>query len=64
MFSIDDSAPQHSLWDWILGVRCSDVEYLYLVSSPILLSVSYLIMVVTSITDMFMSMATSFELPV
>ena len=61
MFDICDAAPHHSLYDWFWGVRCSAVEYLYLVSKLILLLTSYFITMVASITDILMPMATPFE---
>ena len=64
MFCIGNAAHHHSLYDWFWGVRCSCVEFNYLVSFLILLLMSYLIIVITSITDMFMSMATSIELQI
>ena len=46
------------------GVRWSSVEYHCLVSLLTLLLTSYIIIVLTSITDMFMSMATPFEIQI
>ena len=62
IFGIGDAAPHHSLQDLFRGVRCSGVEFHYVVSLLLLLLTSLLIMVISSITDMVMSIATIFEL--
>ena len=62
IFSIGDAGPNHDLNDWFCGVLCSGVGCYYLASLMILLSVSYFVLVITGITEMFMAMAITFEL--
>ena len=63
MFSIDDAAPHYNLYNWLLGACFSGVGYHYFVYLLILLLIS-IIMVISSYTDIFMSMATPFELQI
>ena len=58
------AASHHSLLGKFLSVRCFGVECHWLVSWLISQLISYLIVVITSITDIFMSIAIPFVLQI
>ena len=59
-----ENIEQCNILNWCYSMCCSGVEYHYFVFLLISISMSYFIMVSTSITDMFMSLAIPFELQI